>query len=189
MLQRCWISSDAFGLIKNKRRHTKAHVNTSPPPPTSAGMTREAPPSAPEEEKAPRSSTHAASLQQPAEETPGEREVTDVRKAVALWRRLLRSLTPSSFMSKGPNQQETPKPARTSHRGASEVRVRKHRKLNSQTGKEAWKRWIQWRESQTNLYLVSCMFFSLNFSFCLSIFTKEILHFDTIGNKYLPITP
>ncbi|XP_054461684.1 uncharacterized protein LOC129097029 isoform X2 [Anoplopoma fimbria] len=31
-----------------------------------------------------------------------------------------------------------------------EVKSRKHRKLKSQCGIDAWKRWIQWRETQTN---------------------------------------
>nr|XP_046274081.1 uncharacterized protein LOC124074833 isoform X2 [Scatophagus argus] len=39
---------------------------------------------------------------------------------------------------------------------------RKHRKLNSRRGIDAWKRWIQWRESQTSLNLVSSRAVTLN---------------------------
>ncbi|XP_056256201.1 uncharacterized protein LOC130184300 isoform X2 [Seriola aureovittata] len=43
----------------------------------------------------------------------------------------------------------------TSQRDCSKVMSRKHHKLKSQCGTDAWKRWIQWRESQTNLDPVS----------------------------------
>ncbi|XP_068188438.1 uncharacterized protein [Antennarius striatus] len=43
----------------------------------------------------------------------------------------------------------------TSQRGLSTSKSMKCRKLKSQCGIDAWKRWIQWRESQTNLYFVS----------------------------------
>ncbi|XP_040909011.1 uncharacterized protein LOC121191726 isoform X2 [Toxotes jaculatrix] len=39
----------------------------------------------------------------------------------------------------------------TSQRDFSKVMSRKHYKLKSQCGIDAWKRWIQWRESPTNL--------------------------------------
>ncbi len=57
----------------------------------------------------------------------------------------------------------------TSQKDFSKTMSRKPRKLKSQCGIDAWKRWIQWRESQTNLDLVSCKLL------CLSSF---YLHFD-----------
>ncbi|XP_038581361.1 zinc finger MYM-type protein 4-like [Micropterus salmoides] len=44
---------------------------------------------------------------------------------------------------------------KTSQRGFSKTVSRKHHKLNSQSGIDAWKRWVQWRKSQTNLDFVS----------------------------------
>ncbi|XP_067468322.1 uncharacterized protein [Thunnus thynnus] len=43
----------------------------------------------------------------------------------------------------------------TSQRDFSKATFNQPRKLSSQYGIDAWKRWIQWRESQTNLDLVS----------------------------------
>ncbi|XP_068188440.1 zinc finger MYM-type protein 4-like isoform X7 [Antennarius striatus] len=50
----------------------------------------------------------------------------------------------------------------TSQRGLSTSKSMKCRKLKSQCGIDAWKRWIQWRESQTNLYFVSTHSATLN---------------------------
>ncbi|XP_029700999.1 uncharacterized protein isoform X2 [Takifugu rubripes] len=107
--------------------------------PTQVGIANEGPPSCLGVEKAPQISPKAAQaalLQQPVEYVHRKNE--------------------------GLNLQETPNPAKTSHRGAGEVRFRKPRKLKSQTGNNAWKRWMQWRESQTNLYLVSSPAVTLN---------------------------
>lgn len=45
---------------------------------------------------------------------------------------------------KGLNLQKIPNPAKTSHRGAGEV------KLKSQTRNNTWKRWMQWNPKQTS---------------------------------------
>ncbi|XP_044027833.1 uncharacterized protein LOC122864451 isoform X2 [Siniperca chuatsi] len=43
----------------------------------------------------------------------------------------------------------------TSQRDLSKAMSKKHHKLKSQCGIDAWKRWIQWRKSQTNLDIIS----------------------------------
>ncbi|XP_062291642.1 uncharacterized protein LOC133996101 isoform X2 [Scomber scombrus] len=59
--------------------------------------------------------------------------------------------------NKGRKLQQSPQEdkERTSHRNFSEAVTSRYRKLNSQYGIDAWRRWIQWRESQTNPDLVS----------------------------------
>ncbi|KAM6974370.1 zinc finger MYM-type protein 4-like [Tautogolabrus adspersus] len=53
------------------------------------------------------------------------------------------------------------------HRDFSKAVLRKHQKLESQCGPEAWKRWIQWRKTQTHPEVVSSPAVT---------FKEEILH-------------
>ncbi|XP_070702934.1 zinc finger MYM-type protein 4-like [Pempheris klunzingeri] len=50
----------------------------------------------------------------------------------------------------------------TTQRDFSKVGSRKRHKLKSRCGIDAWKRWMQWRESQTNMDLVSSRSVTLN---------------------------
>lgn len=56
-------------------------------------------------------------------------------------------------------QETQPSPADT--RSSSRLKSRRCHKQGGRPGINAWKRWTQWRQSQTNLYLVSgvCHFF------------------------------
>ncbi|XP_074468762.1 uncharacterized protein LOC141753956 isoform X2 [Sebastes fasciatus] len=57
--------------------------------------------------------------------------------------------------NKGRKLQEWSKAAKEETSQRERVTSRKHHKLKSRCGIDAWKRWIQWRKSQTNLELVS----------------------------------
>ncbi|XP_034057491.1 uncharacterized protein LOC117536655 isoform X1 [Gymnodraco acuticeps] len=67
---------------------------------------------------------------------------------------------------KGHKPQQPSNVAKAERSQREEVSTRKRHKLNSQRGIAAWKRWIQWRESQTDLDLVSS---------CAVTFNKDIL--------------
>ncbi|XP_010796035.1 zinc finger MYM-type protein 4-like, partial [Notothenia coriiceps] len=67
---------------------------------------------------------------------------------------------------KGHKPQQPSNVAKAEGSQREEVSTRKRHKLNSQRGIDAWKRWIQWRESQTDLDLVSS---------CAVTFNKDIL--------------
>ncbi|XP_049890842.1 uncharacterized protein LOC126384039 isoform X1 [Epinephelus moara] len=98
--------------------------------------------------------------------------------------------------NKGRKMQQLSKAAKqeTSQRDSSKVISKKHHKLKSQCGIDAWKRWIQWRESQTNLDLVSshavtlkedvlcCSSAELSSSLC--YFITEVKRHD--GEPYSP---
>lgn len=76
------------------------------------------------------------------------------------WRRLPEASSCLSFVSE--ELQQPSDAAESPHGASSKPASSKSPKLRSQSGIDAWKRWIQWRESQTNLYLVSCTFFCLS---------------------------
>lgn len=149
---------------------TKQNPSTNP---TSVVIATEVRPSSLGVEKALKRSLNdaqAASLQQPVEDVHSKNEVTNLRKSVTLCSHLAEICLFSPSI-KGP--EKVTYTSQTSHRGASEVKFRKHCKLKSQTGNDDWKRWIQWQESQKNLYLVFCMFSCLYFLFCWPIFSSS----------------
>lgn len=84
------------------------------------------------------------------------------KRVKSQWRRLPEASSCLSFVSK--KLQQASNTAGGPHGGSSKATSSKNPKLKRQSGIDAWKRWIQWRESQTNLYLVSCTFVCLTFS-------------------------
>ncbi|XP_067340724.1 uncharacterized protein [Channa argus] len=122
-----------------------------------------------QEEICPQSSLKSQSLQHTSKESP---PVSGVGVAFKPQPELSCPASPDSFSlpnpapgptlqilgkvnnkNKGAKLQQMPKAEHEASQEDSEVMSRKHQKLKSQSGIDAWKRWIRWRTSQTNRML------------------------------------